>query len=111
MQKDRSTAPTLRIGSKSLIWKPDIREGKLSKSWAGPYTVIRRLSKDTYVLKDMETLRTYRRSIRHLRPIRVSDPEIDPVPEPECEKIQSDEKDFNDEFEHRTNFKFLPVDV
>ena len=108
IEKDHKGVPSLKIGSSSLVWKPDIKEGKLSKSWTGPFTVIRRISKDTYILRDSTTKRTYRRNIRHLRPIKSS--ETDKNEHPETAEIsKSDQSDqLHDEFENRSYFFDLP---
>ncbi len=107
LEKDTGNAPTLKIGSTALVWKPDIAEGKLSKSWAGPYTVIKRLSKDTYVLKDKKTQRTYRRSIRHLRPIRSTESDLEA--EDENQINESEQKLIGeDEFQRQNDFSQLP---
>ena len=103
IKSDTGNAPILKIGSKALIWKPDISEGKLSKCWAGPYVIKRRLSKDTYLLHCDTEKKNFRRHVRHLRPL--ASPTTSPLPEPEPENLESQpEIATRDEFEN--NFKF-----
>ncbi|CAG5101552.1 Oidioi.mRNA.OKI2018_I69.YSR.g17202.t1.cds [Oikopleura dioica] len=81
LARDKNNAPTLEIGSKCLIWKPAFR--KLNRVWFGPFTVIKRISKDSYIVKDVETRREYRRHINLIRPLKFkNDPEELPVTVP-----------------------------
>ena len=116
LTKDKCQAPVLKIGSTALIWKPDITQGKLSKSWAGPFVISKRISKDSYILRDPQTKRSYRRNIRHLRPVHSTESETkldsNPVEETETnlndqEKEKEKEK-FLDEFQRQTIFYQLP---
>ena len=77
LKKDKNGAETLKIGRKCLVWKPCISEGKLTTQWAGPYTVLKKTSKDSYILKNEQTFRTFRRNIRHLRPLKIDEPDTD----------------------------------
>ena len=113
LKKDNGNAPSLEKGTRCLIWKPHVLNGKLSKMWAGPYTVFKRLSKDSYILKDNKSKYTFRRNIRHLRPLRTKDGatfQIDPEVETNLESNKNNT--FSDEFENlsRFYFDFLPKD-
>ena len=72
LSKDKNSAPILNVGQRVLMWKPDICQGKLTKTWIGPLRVAKRLSKDSYLLCCDETKRKYRRNIRLIRPIAPS---------------------------------------
>ena len=105
LKKDKNGSPTLEIDSQALIWKPDISGGKLGTSWSGPFVIVKRISKDSYLLKDKATHRTYRRNIRHLRPLKFTEPKekLDPL-ENEIQNTQT--KDICNEFDN--NFLRLP---
>jgi len=121
LEKDTNKAPTLKIGSKALIWRPQTDQGKLSKSWAGPYVINKRISKDTYILRDPETKRSYRRNVRHLRPLHSSatdrDQNQDENQEAETEQNKTDKnkeienQEYQDEFERNENFANLPFRI
>ena len=68
VDRDVNNCPILEIGSKCLVWKPALR--KLNRVWFGPYIIKRRISKDSYIVKDTETHREYRRHVSLLRPLR-----------------------------------------
>ena len=103
IKSDTGKAPVLKIGTQALIWKPDISEGKLSKCWAGPYVIKRRLSKDTYLLYCDAEKKTFRRHLRHLRPL--ASPTTSPLPEAEPPNLETEtEIATRDEFDN--NFKF-----
>ena len=109
LKKDTGNAPVLKPGQKALIWKPSIENGKLSKSWAGPYVIKKRISKDTYVLSDPEAKRNFRRHLRHLRPLHPGVTQGDPEPDCDSEKSeQNSDLENRDEFENRSNFFKLP---
>ena len=124
LEKDHENTPILKLKSQALIWKPDISQGKLSKNWAGPYKVAKRLSKHTYLLIDETTKRRFKRNIRHLRPLvtakqNARDEQIDlnidtnqnnKETEKETEKEINPDK-FEDEFTARRNFNALPFGV
>ena len=59
----------IKLGDYALIWMPKIVDGKLSKLWHGPFKVIKHYSRTSYLLKDPLTKTTYKRSLRHLRPL------------------------------------------
>ena len=105
LKKDKNGSPTLEIDSQALIWKPDISGGKLGTSWSGPFVIVKRISKDSYLLKDKATHRTYRRNIRHLRPLKFTErkEKLDPQ-ENEIQNTQT--KDICNEFDN--NFLRLP---
>jgi hypothetical protein len=67
-----------------LIWKPLITEGKLSRSWDGPYLVVKRIGESSFMLADPTNRKKFRRHARHLRPIR------------ERENLKNSEPDFAD---------------
>ena len=112
MQNDKGKAPILRPGTEALIWKPNIADGKLSKSWAGPYTVKKRISKDTYVLACLREKKNFRRHIRHLRPLNPSATADAPEPafeqtDPDNEKIDfENQENYPDEFDNRPTMAF-----
>jgi hypothetical protein len=106
LKKDHKAAPILKIGFKALIWKPNISSGKLGVAWSGPFVVIKRLSKDSYLLKDKATHRVYRRSIRHLRPLEINQVEIEKNLNDEVEEETDTNLKENDEF--KFNFNNLP---
>ena len=106
LKKDHKGAPILKIGSKALIWKPNISSGKLGVAWSGPFVVIKRLSKDSYLLKDKATHRVYRRSIRHLRPLEINQVEIEKNLNDEVEEETDTTLKENEEF--KFNFNNLP---
>ena len=108
LQKDRKGAETLKIGSKALVWKPSISGGKLSTSWTGPYTVIKRISKDSYILRCKDTKRTYRRNIKNLRPLQITDaePEENLIEEKEDESTNQNRNEFDNTFSHLYPFDF-----
>jgi len=111
LKKDKGGAPIIKIGQKCLLWKPTIVEGKLSRCWSGPYRVIKRISKDSYILKNNETKMTYRRNIRHLRPIPSSETE---KPESNSEAEISLQREIDSpehgEFQNRFYFANMPFD-
>jgi hypothetical protein len=73
VQKDTNSAPVLPKGTKVLTFKPDHQSGKLGIHWDGPFYVKDRMSKDSYILMCPETHRTYRRHLRHIRPLKIFD--------------------------------------
>ena len=102
IRHDTGNAPVLKLGSKALIWKPSIESGKLSKSWAGPYVIRKRLGKDTYQLHCPKEKRNFRRHVRHLRPLH---PGVNPDgPEPELPNEESENE--KDEFDKQLIFPF-----
>ena len=68
LKRDKNDCPVLEIGSKCLIWKPAFR--KLNRVWYGPFTIHKRISKDSYIVKDTVTRREYRRHINLIRPLK-----------------------------------------
>ena len=116
LEKDQTKTPVLKIGSRALIWKPTITNGKISKCWSGPYKVVKRISKHSYVLVDEETRRSYRRNIRHLRPLATkqtneNDETLDADQnhiEKQSENKETDAREYLDEFQNRFYFSQLP---
>ena len=53
---------------------------KLNRVWFGPFTIIKRLSKDSYIVKDIETRREYRRHINLIRPLNIKQSSNDKLP-------------------------------
>ena len=64
--KDNTECP-IKKGSFVLYWKPVVKDGKLSRVWAGPVKVLKSFSKNSFHLIDPETGLKFKRSIRHLR--------------------------------------------
>ena len=63
----------LKKGEKVLIFRPNLNnEGKISKFWAGPLTVQRKIASDTYELKCDKTKKIFKRNLRHCRPLKPS---------------------------------------
>lgn len=71
LEKDTNNCPILDIGTKVLVWKPDLFSGKLGCNWSGPYKIHRRISKDSYIVKCEQTQREYRRHISLMRPLKI----------------------------------------
>ena len=69
----------LKPGTKCLIYKPNIRNGKLSVHYSGPFEIIRQRFKDSYEVQCTATKRKYFRNLTH---IRVLDDVKDPVVSP-----------------------------
>lgn len=67
LKKDTGKEIQLKKGTKVLLYKPDIKEGKLSRVWSGPYVVERNYSRNSYVIKDPERGNTFTRHLRLLR--------------------------------------------
>jgi len=102
--------PQLSVGDQCLVWKPKIDQGKLSTCWAGPYKVVRHLSASSYILLDPESNITYRRNLRHLRPLRTANPQPNKTEVLDSENIKNVKTQKIDEFENRenTNYGALP---
>ena len=113
LAKDTTKTPLLKVNDFALIWKPEITDGKLAKNWSGPFRVAKRLSKHSYVLVDDDTKRSYRRNIRHLRPL--AQPPTHPHKESDSnqttnqKETQENQNDYVDEFEDNCkHFAALP---
>ena len=100
LRNDKGTDQEIKVGDKCLIWKPSISEGKLARSWEGPFPVIKRISKASYILRDPRTKRTFRRNCRHLRLLRREPIEPNPVDEENNESFEESELKENDEFQN-----------
>ena len=70
-RRPEGNAPQLVIGQSVITYKPSITNGKLSCHYSGPYSVEKRLFKDTYLLKCPTTRRLYRRNIKYIRVLPV----------------------------------------
>ena len=57
----------LQPGTKVLIYEPNIRNGKLSISYSGPFEILRRRFKDSYEILCTKTNRKFFRNLRHIR--------------------------------------------
>ena len=121
LSNDKGNAPILKIGTKCLVWKPCITDGKLSRSWSGPFIITRRLSKHTYMLKDPTSKRNYKRNIRHLRQLKSSETETEQKTDAESnQKTTTNQEIANqneqperdnlkeNEFQNKFNFDALP---
>ena len=69
----QGNSPSLTINQKVYVYKPSIDNGKLTVQYHGPYTVMRQLFNDSYLLECPLTKRKYRRNIKHIRPIKSDD--------------------------------------
>ncbi len=106
----------LDVGDKCLIWKPLITEGKLSRSWDGPYKVIKRIGQSSFMLIDPTNRKKFRRHARHLRPIRqresLKNPEPDLEQDPENLNLENldnpifNETDYESEFDNELPFRW-----
>ena len=64
----------IKPGTKCLIYKPHISNGKLSIHYTGPYEIIRQRYKDSYEIKCNKSNRTFFRNIEHIRILENIDP-------------------------------------
>ena len=70
IRNDQSDIKSLKKGQKVLIFKPTINDdGKISRFWFGPLTVIRNTARDSYELRCDRTQKIFRRNFRHIRAI------------------------------------------
>ena len=70
IRNDQLDTKTLKKGQKVLIFKPTINDdGKISRFWFGPLTVIRNTARDSYELRCDRTNKIFRRNFRHIRAI------------------------------------------
>lgn len=103
LEGEHSKTLNLEPGDKCLIWKPVLTDGKLSRVWDGPYTVIKKAGSSSFVLADPLKRTKFRRHARHLRPIKEREalkaPEQNQESNP-LDKNPSDFKEFADEFEN-----------
>jgi transposase InsO family protein len=100
LKKDNGKVIQLKKGTKVLLYKPNIEEGKLSRVWSGPYVVERNYSQNSYVIKNPETGQTY---TRHLRLLRVLHDQPTPTPE----DIISDDEEEPDTSENENHALLL----
>ena len=106
----KGNAEPLKIGDECLVYKPSVSEGKLGRCWEGPFKIIKRISKHTYILRDPKTQFTYRRNCRHLRKISRAEhktqAEIDEdASQPETPP-ESTQLEITDEFANAKAFPF-----
>jgi hypothetical protein len=91
LRKDKGKQLKLKPGSRVLMYKPNICEGKLSRQWAGPFIIVKHFSPTSFVIKDPDTAVTYTRHARLLRPIPdhpTDEPEHDKTEEAEPEESE-----------------------
>ena len=87
--RNTSEPKQLKKGQKVLIFKPSINnDGKISRFWFGPLTVIRNTSRDSYELRCDRTKKCFKRNFRHIRAL-ASKPLNSPHPELNSEKEQT----------------------
>ena len=66
--RNKLESKQLKKGQKVLIFKPSINnDGKISRFWFGPLTVIRNTSRDSYELRCDKTRKNFKRNLRHIR--------------------------------------------
>ena len=89
LKKDNGKVIQLKKGTKVLLYKPDIKEGKLSRVWSGPYVVERNYSQNSYVIKDPERGQTFTRHLRFMRVLHDQPPTTpeDIIPDDEEEPV------------------------
>jgi len=105
LAKDKGKPIKLKPGSRVLMYKPDIREGKLSRTWAGPFVIVKHYSPTSYVIKDPQSGVTYTRHLRLLRPIPDQPTE---EPEPYLDDEDADLESDNLENDSQTS---NPLDI
>ena len=119
LEKDgEKKTPILKVGDYCLIWKPILDQGKLSKNWDGPYRVVRRYSKHSYKLVCDTTKRSFRRNIRHLRPLSKHNSTekqeetliqtTNAHDQRKTENRDTNPETYEDEFQNRRDFLALP---
>ena len=100
LDRDKNTAPTLRIGERVLIFKPGIKATKHYTLWNGPLTVIKQIAKDTYQIRDPITKRVFVRNIKRIRKLVPNRPDHIYM-EPQEEEIE-----IQNESDHIPSFEF-----
>jgi len=95
----RKNIPQLEIGSRALVYRPDLKHNKLSLSWDGPYEVIRKRHENSYSLRHLQTQRVFNRHISHIRPL----PDRNEEEEPEQQEINDEIDEQNNELIHKND--------
>ena len=110
--------PQLEIGSRALVYRPDLKHNKLSLAWDGPYEVIRKRHENSYTLRHLQTQREFNRHISHIRPLpnhnEKEEPdkqEIDVDEEPDLELITKNDQPKNDLFKSFYNLRPRPREI
>jgi hypothetical protein len=114
LEGNNAKSLNLKVGSRALIWKPVITDGKLSKVWDGPFQIIKKLGQSSFVLADPSKRQKFRRHARHLRPIKERESFEEPEPNLELENLDQNlltfEK-YSDEFDRELEYplKWIPT--
>ena len=113
LEKNVGNAKPIKIGTRCLIWKPQVFDGKLSRQWQGPFKVIKKISKHSYILHCPSTRKNFKRNVRHLRVLADKNQptenteKIEETIEPDQQNKHRDHESIENEFADYTPLQFL----
>ena len=83
LQLDKNKGITLTVGDSVLFYKPKIIGQKFYSTFAGPVEVFKKISYNTYLLKDKNSGKIFPRNLRNIRLLKKVEPEPEPTDQQE----------------------------